>query len=447
MMRKLLSVPFLLAAAATAQDLAWPGFRGPGRDGVAPAGDPPVAWSDTENVSWKLALPGPGSSSPIVVGERVIVACYSGFGSYLDDGGDRGKLRCHLVCVSRADGEIVWERTIDCPLASEPPRVQTSEHGFASPTPITDGETIWAYFGPAGVVAVAADDGAIRWQSDVGKPTAGAPAATNSVERGGKTLTLRWGAAASPLLHDGMVIVNASEESNSIRAFDQDTGKLLWTRESANLEGCSVSPMLAGDEGEEVVVMVLGGEVWGLAPKTGEPLWTVTTGTRGGMAPTPVADERCVYAFGGEGKSFALRLGALAAKDTDEDGAEPDARVLWQGENLDIPSPVLHGGKLFLVRTSGTGACIDASDGSTIFDGRLEGRTGSVYASPVLAGERLYVVSRKRGTFVYSADGKFELLAHNELAADDSQFNASPAVAGDVLYLRSDKYLYCLTKS
>ena len=185
-----------------------------------------------------------------------------------------------------------------------------------------------------------------------------------------------------------------------------------------------------------MLVIVLGGDVWGMAPESGELLWRVETGALGGMCPTPVADDQHVYAFGGDGESRALRFAA--------DLKDGESRVVWQGGAADIPSPVLYDGLLFMVRTSGIASIIAAEDGESVFNGRLEGRTGSVYASPVIADGRLYVVTRQRGTFVYSADDKLELLARNELD-DGTQFNASPAIVGKDLYLRSDKYLYCIT--
>ena len=434
-MLRLLALFPLLAVAAPAQELAWPGFRGPGRDCVARGATPLVKWSDTEGVKWKAALPGPGSSSPIVVGDRVYVTCYSGFGSHLDDGGKMADLKHHLVCLERSTGKAVWDCVVPGPLEQRPPRVQVSEHGFASPTPVCDGEAIYAYFGRAGVVAIDFE-GEVRWQAELGEPSPDAPAATNTVERGGQKIPLRWGAAASPLLHDGMVIVNSSEENNAIQAFDKRTGKVVWKRESANLEGTAISPMLAGPAASPVVVMVLGGEVWALAPKTGELLWSVETDTRGGMSSTPVADEGLVYTFGGEGENYTLRLEASETQD----------RLAWRSKNVEISSPILHDGKLFLINLQGNAVCMTAKDGEVLHDARLEGRTGTVYASPVLTDGRLYVVSRKRGVFVYAANGKFSLLARNELT-DGSQWNASPAIVGEQLFLRSDKHLFCIAGS
>lgn len=428
----------LTSSAATLHAQEWPGFRGPARNGVAAAdAKPPVEWSAEQNLRWKLELPGAGASSPIVVGDRLFVVCYSGYGDYLDDGGSPEKLEQQLVCVSREDGKLLWKRSVKSPLEKEAPQVQIKEHGFATPTPVSDGKWVWVYFGKAGVAAFDLE-GAMQWKTDLGSVPEDAPKPTNSVERGGKTLTLRWGSAGSPLLFENLVIVNASEESNSIRALDKKTGALVWKHESANLEGCATSPMLAGKKGEEVLVIMLGGEVWGMEPATGEMLWTVETGTRGGISPTPVADAKLVYSFGGGGESHAIHFA--------RDYPAGEERVLWKSKNLGIPSPVLHEGKLILVETNGRVSVLQKKDGELLYDERLDGKTSSIYASPVLACGRLYVTSRKRGTFVYTADGKFELLARNELD-DETQFNASPAIVGDTLYLRSDRYLYCIRES
>lgn len=428
----------LLSTSLLAQELIWPGFRGPNRDGVAPGARPPVKWSDDQNVAWKITMPGPGSSSPIVVGKHVYVLCYSGYGVDYEDG-KPSDLKHHLVCVDRTNGRQVWDREIKGGLEKEARQVQLNEHGFASPTPISDGELIYVYLGDAGIAAVTLA-GDVKWQSSLGKPDPDAPKATNSVERGGKVIPLRWGTAASPVLFENLVIVNASEESNSVRAYDKKTGDLEWKKESANLEGCAISPIIAGKGDDAVLVQVLGGSVWGLDPRTGKELWTVETDTRTGMSPTPVWKGDIVYTFGGAGSSYAIRY---ARKLPEKDG-KPVERVVWKGRNQDVPSPILKDGRLFVVTQSGRAMWIDSKDGSTITRAPLEGRPGKVYASPVLAEGRFYVVSRKRGIFVYGADEKLPLLAKNEFESDDSQFNASPALVGDTMYVRSDENLYAL---
>lgn len=426
----------LTAASACAQD--WPGFRGPHRDGIARGAKPPAKWSKDSNLAWRTELPGPGASSPIVVGDRVIVTCYTGYGSHLGDGGDPKKLEHHIVCVSRGNGKVLWKRTIPGPLEKEARRVQLSEHGFATPTPVSDGKSVFAYLGFGGLAALDLD-GKVLWKADLGRPTEGAPKATNTVVREGKALTLRWGAAASPLIHDGLVIVNAGEETNAIQAFDKKTGDRIWKRESSNLEGCAISPTIVAGPDGPILVVVLAGEIWAMEPKTGKPLWSIETETRGGMSPTPIADGEMLYAFGGAGDSYGVKLAAP------EDG-KAASRIAWRGPNVAIGSPILHGGKLHLTTTQGHILVIDAKTGEQVVKKRLEGRTGGIYASPVLAADRLYIVTKKRGVFVYAMDDDFSLVSRNELD-DESRFNASPAVVGDAIYIRSDRYLYGIART
>jgi len=433
----------------------WAGFRGRHHDGLAQHATPPTTWSTDENLAWKLALPGPGASSPIVVGSRVFVTCFTGYGGHLDDGGDRKELVHHLLCIHRDTGAVLWSHDTAAPLAKDARRMQLSEHGFASPTPTSDGTLVFAYLGDAGTIAVNMD-GELVWKAGLGRLRKGRPKPTNSVVRNGQTLSLRWGTAASPILYKHLLFVNASEQSNSIRALNKKTGELVWKRESANLEGSAVTPALAGQAEDTVLVIAFGGTVWGLDPESGDLLWECETGTRGGMSATPVADADLVYTFGGQGQSFALRYqrtlkptrAAESSQTTQEGSGEPEPprspRVAWTSANLGIPSPTLYRGKIFLVSTQGIATCLDAGTGEVLLEKhRLGGRTGKLYSSPVIANGRLYVTSQRRGTFVYRADKGLKLIARNELG-DDSKFNGSPALSGNQLFLRSDTFLYCV---
>ena len=388
-------------------------------------------------MAWHIELPGAGASSPIVNGDRLYLTCYSGYGAQYDQS-EPNQLLHHLVCVQRSTGKILWDKTVAGNLEKEARQVQKNEHGFASPTPITDGKAIYCYFGKTGVVKFDLD-GNQQWKTSLGSGTGPRP---EPLKMGDRELPpLRWGAASSPLLFENLVIVNASEESDSLRALDQETGDLVWKVDSAKFEGSAMSPRIFEADGQHVLVVAVQKEYWGMDPKSGGVLWSIETGNLGGLSPSPIGAEGVLYAFGGAGKGHALRLGKLGA------GQKPEDRILWESKNTDIPSGVLHKGLIHLVQTKGMAACLEAESGKSVFDGRLEGRTGSVYASPTIAGDRLYVVSRKRGTFVYSTDGKYELLAHNQIEGDDSQFNASPVMVGRELFLRSDKSLYCIVES
>ena len=195
-------VPFCIAltlVARTTNAADWTQFRGPNGAGISAELNVPLTWSDTENLRWKVELPGPGSSSPIVIGDRIFVTCYSGYGVPKASGGDIKSLQRHLVCVSRSDGMIQWTKAVPGELPEDGYQGYISEHGYASSTPVTDGERVYCFFGKCGVVAFDLD-GKQLWQIGVGK------------ESGNR----RWGSDASLILYKDSVIVNASEESQSV---------------------------------------------------------------------------------------------------------------------------------------------------------------------------------------------------------------------------------------
>jgi hypothetical protein len=184
----------------------------------------PTTWSTTKNLQWKTALPGCGSSSPIVCGERVFVTSYSGYGDGSADG-SLDKLQRHLLCLERQTGKILWDKAVAAERPEDSYNGYLTEHGYASSTPVTDGERVYAFFGKSGVLAFDFT-GKQLWRVNVGKQSS----------------NRRWGSGASPLLYKNMVIVNAAEESRSIRALDTLTGKEAWKVESECLELCFSTP-------------------------------------------------------------------------------------------------------------------------------------------------------------------------------------------------------------
>ena len=189
----------VILAAPTVRGDDWPQFRGPG--GRASGTSAALQWSNSQHLVWKTPLPGGGSSSPIVHGDAIFVSCWS------EGGSGQGPTR-HLLKISRRDGTVAWQRDIPSPGPDDAYSGYLTEHGYASNTPVTDGEMVWAFFGKAGVVAFDME-GVERWRTSVG---------TESSNR-------RWGSGASLILHGDHLICNASEESQSIRALDKRTGK------------------------------------------------------------------------------------------------------------------------------------------------------------------------------------------------------------------------------
>ncbi len=414
----------LLAAEAFAAD--WPRFRGADGSGIARDATPPSTWNDTENVKWKTALPGPGSSSPIVWHDRVFVTCYSGYG----DGGNGAMtaLKRHLVCLDRATGKVLWNKAVAAELPEDSYSGFLTEHGYASSTPATDGERVYVFFGKTGVLAFDFA-GQELWRTNVGK------------ESGNR----RWGSGASLLLHGDKVIVNASEESQSIRALDKATGKEVWKSDSSSLELCYGTPALvpAGDHTD--LVLAVSGELWGMNPDTGKLRWFAGTNVSGNVSPSIVAADGAIYVNGG-----FPQLGATAIRGGGQ-GDVTATNVLWQSQyGSYVPSPIVSGGQLFVANDQGFAVCLNAKSGELIFKERLPGASASggggkpFYASAVLANGLVYAVSRQNGTFVFEAKPQFKLVAQNKLAGDSSRFNATPALADRQLFLRSDRVLYCL---
>ncbi len=396
-------------ALAVAED-EWPRFRGPTGLGVA-KGKAPVEWSADKNLRWKTPLPGPGSSSPIVWGGRVWVTCFSGH--------DGGTLRRHLVCVNREDGKVRWTKTVDAALPEDHYGGFLAEHGYASNTPCTDGERVYAFFGKTGVIAYTVD-GEEVWRADVGRQSSGR----------------RWGSAASPILYGDLLIVNASEEGRAVFAFDRKTGKEVWKAPARSTELSFNTPVLVPVAGGKVeMVLTVPGQMWGMDPLTGGLLWHAATGLDGNVSPSVVAADGVVYATGGYSptRTVAVKAGGRGA-------VTPEWTV---NDAAYVPSPVVHDGHLYLVGHEGNAFCLDAKTGEQKGRRRVGGGA-KVYASPVLADGRLYAVTRRAGTFVFEAAPGMKQIAVNKFAGDESDFNGSPAVNKGEMFLRSDRFLYCV---
>ena len=419
----------LLVIAFLGQSLRgaeWSQFRGPNGSGVSDGAKVPLVWSQSENLQWKTELPGPRSSSPIVSGDRVFVTSYSGYGVPDAEDAEKKDLSRHLVCIRLADGETLWTRRVAAELPEDEHAGYLTEHGYASSTPVTDGQQVFVFFGKSGVLAFDRD-GNQQWRVSVGQESS----------------NRRWGSAASPVLYKNMVIVNASEESRSILALDKQTGREIWKAEAESLELTFGTPTLVElPTGAVELVISVPGEVWGLNPDTGKLLWFAETNLTGNICPTVVVGDGIVYTFGGyrSAGSHALRAGG-------RDDVTQSHMLWFTRESSYVATPLLHDGYLYWIDDRGQAHCLDAKTGKSVYRQRVPNLQASgrpVYASPVMADGRLFVVSRWSGTFVLPAKPTFEILAHNILASDESDFSGTPAIAGERLLLRSGRYLYCV---
>lgn len=392
----------------------WLQFRGPRGQGVSADKGVPTSWSKTEGIAWKTELPGAGASSPVLIGEKVFLTCYSGFGVAHQPGGDLDKLTRHIVRVDRATGKVVWTKNVQ---AAQPEQKSIREnHGYASSTPAVDEERLYVFFGKSGVFAFD-HDGKQLWHTEVGSRLNG------------------WGSATSPILYKDTVIVNASIESDTIYALDRKTGKEKW--KAKNVREAWNVPVLVDVGGKTELVVAVQGKVLAFDPDSGEALWSCATDIGWYMVPTLVAHEGIIYCTGGRSQN------ALAIRAGGKGDVTKQNRVWTLRKGTNVPSPIYHEGHMYFISdTTNIAYCVEAKTGKVVYEERLE-RAGQVYASPVLADGKLYYVARDGRTFVLAAGPTFKVLATNDLR-DGSAFNSTPAIADGRLYLRSDKFLYCL---
>jgi len=402
-------------AIALTAEADWLQFRGPGGSGIAPDKGVPVTWSADRNVAWKTEMPGAGASSPIVMGNKIFITCYSGYGLDISDPGEQKNLKRHLVCVDRQTGNFLWKRDIDPVLPESAYRgLYITKHGYASSTLACDGKNLYVFFGSAGVFAFDFD-GKQLWHASVGKRTHG------------------WGTGTSCILYKDLVIVNASVEDGSLVALDKKTGTEVW--KVKGISGSWNTPVLAKVGGGTELAIGTEPGMLGIDPDTGKELWRAET-YDWYVCPSLVAHDGVLY---------GLQHTICAAVKAGGRGDVTNSRVLWK-KNFGhvVTSPLYNDGHLYWA-ANGAAVCVKASDGSEVYKERLKGSDSEFYASPLLAGGKLYYVSRSDGVYVVEASPKFKLVAHNTLD-DKSVFNASPAVSNSQLFLRSDRYLYCIGK-
>jgi len=414
---------FLVVGGAHAGQ--WPEFRGPASSGVSWESGIVTTWSDADHVRWKTELPGPGSSSPIVWGNRVFITCYSGYGLDKKNPGDPNQLRRHLICVDASNGKTRWDRSEPAVLPELPWAGRLTEHGYASQTPATDGKTVYAYFGKSGVVAYDFD-GRKLWQQSVGLGSD----------------KLKWGSAASLTLTKDRVLVNAWDESKTLFALDKRNGQPVWEVDLASTGLTFSTPVRVSlANGREELILALPTQIWALDPQTGKKLWWVSTAMKGSVMGTPVIVDEVAYVHGGgpSGRSsMAVRCGGQ--------GDVTQTHVIWTNpEAASVPTPTYHDGTLYWVNNDGQVFWQKTKTGEiqSLTKLPVEGRF-AVYASTINISGQLYTVTRQHGTFVFAASPEYRLEAHNQFLSDTSDFSGTPAVSDGRLYLRSFHALYCL---
>jgi len=448
--RQLAAVSLMAAGALSVQTGSaadWARFRGPNGSGVSSdTASIPAEWSDSKNLQWKAELPGPGASSPIVVGDRVFVTSWSGYADGSGGEGSLDSLQRHLVCLDRKSGQQLWKSTVDAKLPEESYRGMFAENGYASHTPVSDGEIVVAFFGKSGVYGYDLQ-GKELWQADVG----------DDLDQRG------WGSASSPILFGDHVIVTASVESHSIVALDRTTGRQVWKQEADGFGSTWGTPIVVGSDDAAEIVIGVPYEVWALNPENGKLKWYCEAMASNSMCSSVVEADGVIYGVEsgpGGGGSIAIKAGGTG--DISKSG------TLWSGgDRSRIDTPVVHDGLLYFV-SNGVVSCLDAKTGDRVYQGRLTGGSGGDrsrddnggrsrfggrggrgggqdYSSPIIADGKLIFARRSGDVFVVKLGREFEQLAVNRFASGSGDFNATPAVSDGQLFIRSSRTLYCVS--
>lgn len=427
--------------ATRTADRPWPGFRGDNNAGIGDGQGAPLEWNATagENVAWKTRIPGLGLASPVVAGGRVFVtsavsptdtSIRTGLYGDVDSVEDDSPHVWKVYALDLATGEVVWERT-----AAEG-RPQVKRHlksSHANPTPVTDGRHLVVSFGSEGLHAYDLD-GKLLWKKDLGVLAAGwfyDP-------------TYEWEFGSSPILHDGMVIVQADVYAGAfVAAFDVETGRELWRTSRDEVPTWGTPAILPGREGGPDELVTNGTTVRGYDVATGEELWTLAPNSEITVA-SPVVADGLAYIVGGYAPVqpiYAVAPGGRGDLSLAE-GETSNATVAWsqaRGGSY-IPTPIAYRGLLYVLHNNGRLAAYDGVTGEEIYRERV-GRGEGFSSSPVAADGRLYMTSEDGTTYVVRAGRAFELLTENELG---EAVLTTPAISAGRFVLRGQEHVFAL---
>ena len=352
----------------------------------------------------------------MVIGSSVFLTAYDGFGIDAANAGDFQDLRHHLICLDRDSGRLKWHRIIPGTSLLQKMNPELGRHGFASSTVATDGETVFAYFGVTGLFAFDVQ-GQLLWQRNLGLETH------------------YFGSSASPIVYKDLVIVNASIENRTVYAFDKKTGAGVWQINKV-LECWSMPVVGKSNAGNDELIISSKDRIAAYDPLTGQSLWHCQ-GIADYVVSVPiVVDGVCYFSGGKEKQMMAVRLGGQ--------GDVQETHKLWEIKRIgsNVSSPVYRDGKLYIVHDNGIMQIVNAENGELIHRAR-SATTSRPFASPLLAGDFLYMPFQDVGVAVLRADETAEQVALNDFE-DGQSLMASVTPCGANLLIRNDKYLYCV---
>ena len=413
----------------------WHQWRGPEANGVSRTATPPLEWSEDRNLQWKVKIDGQGVSSPIVWEDKVflLTAVDTGIVNPSLPKPEEQPKRIFgithpnteyefvVLCLDRASGKERWRRTAARKI---PHQGHHGDNSFASASPVTDGERLYCWFGSAGLFCYDLD-GAKSWERDLGKAFVGA-----SLGEGG-----------SPAWHNGrLVIVRDQQRQSSIETLNAATGETIW-KIKRNEDNAWTTPKIIEHNGSTQVIVNGSNAVCSYDLDSGKIIWQCS-GLTDNPIPSPVAEGGRVYCMTGYRGHALLALPLSATGDISESDA-----VLWRKNRGTpyVPSPLLFDGLLcFNQSNQALWSCVDAQSGKVYIDRQRLPGLSNLYASPVAAAGRIYITDRSGKTLVLEQSKKLKVLATNKL---DDSVDASPALAGNQIFLRGRRFLYALASS
>ena len=434
-----LLVPFARDTFAQTREDYWPTWRGPNADGVAPKGNPPITWSETENIKWKVKLPDSGESTPIIWGNRIFLQT----AVPIDEEPTEGFSEAHpekdrhqqpraakntvpwrfgLLCLDRETGETIWDKAAIVQVPHARHHATGSHSAFS---PVTDGERVWASFGSQGLYCFDVEGNRL-WEAEL-------PLMQKYNE---------FGEGASPAIAgDKVIVVQDHMGESAIFAFDKRTGELAWKQDRGTGHSAWPTPLPISVDGKIQVVVPGNKEMKAYDAASGDVIWSCKV-SQTGTVPSPVTGNGNVYYMCGHpGTSvMAIQLGRTG----ELTGTDAIRWEVTRGAPY-VTSPLLYEDRFyFLKKYRGAISSYDAITGNALFaEEKMDGMKQS-YASPVAADGRIYVADRKGTVTVLKHGDTFEVLATNTL---DEGFDASPAIVGGELYLRGENHLYCIAET
>jgi outer membrane protein assembly factor BamB len=439
-----LSVFFLLMTSLLAQAADWPQFRGASASGIGAGANPPVRWDAVKgtNIQWKVEVPGLAVSSPIVWGERIYLTTAvssdklqkfkAGLYGNTDSVSDLSLHVWKVMAYNKQTGKLLWERTAHQGVPKTKRHPKSSQ---ATPTPVTDGKVVVAYFGSEGLYAYSVE-GRLLWKKDLGLQNAGWFFDPDS----------EWGAGSSPVIFGNTVIVQCDRQKDSfIAAFDLKNGKEVWRTARTEIPSWG-TPTIVQDKTRVELVTNASKAIRGYDPRTGKELWTL--GPNSEIAcPTPVFGHGLIFVSSGYAPIqpiYAIRIGS-SGNLTLKDNKESSDAIAWSKKmgGTYLPTPLLHEDLLYFVSNNGVLAAYDAKNGNRVYQTRI-GDGGSFTASPIAAGGKLYFATEDGDIYVVKAGPKYELIAKNPMG---EVMIATPAWADDMLIVRSERHLFAIKET